>query len=105
MSSKARTVPHASTATHSPATNLRDDDYGGSLDNRLRFTQRVLDAIRAAVGPDFIVGIRMVADEDWDKGLSREEGLEIAQRLAGGGKVDFLNIIRGHLEGGSMYPI
>jgi len=82
----------------SPATNRRDDEYGGSLDNRLRFTQRVLDSIRAAVGPDFIVGIRMVADEDWDKGLSRQEGIEIAQRLASGGKVDFLNIIRGHLE-------
>jgi len=82
----------------SPATNLRDDDYGGSLDNRLRFTWRVLDAIRDRVGPDFIVGMRMVADEDWDKGLSREEGMEIARRLADSGQVDFLNIIRGHLE-------
>jgi 2,4-dienoyl-CoA reductase-like NADH-dependent reductase (Old Yellow Enzyme family) len=82
----------------SPATNLRDDEYGGSLDNRLRFTNRVLEAIRKRVGPDFIVGIRMVADEDWDKGLSREEGVEIARRLATSGQVDFLNIIRGHLE-------
>jgi 2,4-dienoyl-CoA reductase-like NADH-dependent reductase (Old Yellow Enzyme family) len=47
----------------SPATNRRSDGYGGSLDNRLRFTFEVLAAIRAAVGPDFIVGIRMVADE------------------------------------------
>jgi 2,4-dienoyl-CoA reductase-like NADH-dependent reductase (Old Yellow Enzyme family) len=82
----------------SPATNRRDDDYGGSLDNRLRFTRRVLDAIRAAVGVDFIVGIRMVADEDWDKGLSRAEGIDIAQRLVAGGQIDFLNIIRGHIE-------
>ena len=82
----------------SPATNRREDDYNGSLDNRLRFTHRVLDAIREAVGPDFIVGIRMVADEDWEKGLSREEGVEIARRLAAGGQVDFLNIIRGHIE-------
>ena len=51
----------------SPATNRRDDDYGGSLDNRLRFTFGVLDAIRAAVGRDFIVGLRLVADEDWEK--------------------------------------
>jgi N-methyl-L-proline demethylase len=63
----------------SPATNHRGDDWGGSLDNRLRFTWAVIDAVRAAVGPDFIVGIRMVADEDWDKGLSREEGVEIAR--------------------------
>lgn len=82
----------------SPATNKRTDDYGGTLDNRLRFTHRVLDAVRAAVGPDFIVGLRMVADEDWDKGLSRAEGVEIARRMATSGKVDFLNLIRGHID-------
>lgn len=82
----------------SPATNRRADDWGGSLDNRLRFTWAVLDAIRAAVGPDFLVGLRMVADEDWAQGLSRAEGVEIARRLAASGKVDFLNIIRGHIE-------
>lgn len=82
----------------SPATNHRDDEYGGSLDNRMRFSDMVLDAVRKAVGPDFIVGIRMVADEQWDIGLSREEGVGIAKRLAGSGKVDFLNIIRGHID-------
>lgn len=82
----------------SPATNRREDEYGGSLDNRLRFSDMVLDAVRKAVGPDFIVGIRMVADEDWEAGLSRQEGVEIARRLAGSGKVDFLNIIRGHID-------
>ncbi len=55
----------------SPATNHRDDAFGGSLDNRLRFTCGCIDAVRKAVGPDFIVGIRMVADEDCDKGLSK----------------------------------
>jgi 2,4-dienoyl-CoA reductase-like NADH-dependent reductase (Old Yellow Enzyme family) len=82
----------------SPATNKREDAYGGSLDNRLRFSFRVLDAIRKRVGSDFIVGVRMVADEDWDKGLSREEGVEIARRLVATGKVDFLNLIRGHID-------
>jgi 2,4-dienoyl-CoA reductase-like NADH-dependent reductase (Old Yellow Enzyme family)/thioredoxin reductase len=82
----------------SPATNRREDEYGGSLDNRLRFTFEVLDAVRAAVETDFIVGIRMVADEDWQAGLSREEGVEIAKRLAASGQIDFLNIIRGHIE-------
>jgi len=82
----------------SPATNHRDDQWGGSLDNRLRFTWSVLDAMRQAVGEAFIIGLRMVADEDWDKGLSRDEGVEIAKRLASSGKVDFLNIIRGHIE-------
>jgi len=82
----------------SPLTNHRDDDYGGSLDNRLRFTDMVLDAVRKAVGETFVVGIRMVADEDIDKGISKEEGIEIARRLANSGKVDFLNIIRGTIE-------
>ncbi|MCV9963011.1 NADH:flavin oxidoreductase [Pararhizobium sp. BT-229] len=82
----------------SPATNHRDDEFGGSLDNRMRFSNMVLDAVRKAVGPDFIVGIRMVADEQWDIGLSKEEGIEIAKRLAGSGTVDFLNIIRGHID-------
>lgn len=82
----------------SPATNFRNDEYGGSLDNRLRFTFRVLDAVRQAVGKEFIVGIRMVADEDIALGLSKEAGVEIARRLADSGKVDFLNIIRGTIE-------
>ncbi|MEO3431327.1 NADH:flavin oxidoreductase [Pelagibius sp. CAU 1746] len=82
----------------SPATNARDDDWNGALDNRLRFTSAVLEAIRGRVGPDFIVGLRMVADEDWEQGLSRAEGVEIARRLAASGHIDFLNLIRGHIE-------
>jgi 2,4-dienoyl-CoA reductase-like NADH-dependent reductase (Old Yellow Enzyme family)/thioredoxin reductase len=82
----------------SPATNFRDDEYGGSLDNRLRFTWCVIDAVRKAVGDKLIVGIRMVADEDFEKGLSKEEGVEIARRLTASGKFDFLNIIRGSIE-------
>jgi len=82
----------------SPATNRREDDFGGSLENRMRFSDLVVDAVRKVVGPDFIVGIRMVADEDWERGLSREEGIEIARRLTGSGKIDFLNIIRGHID-------
>jgi NADPH-dependent 2,4-dienoyl-CoA reductase/sulfur reductase-like enzyme len=50
------------------------------------------------VGPDFLLGVRMVADEDWEIGLSREDGIEIARRLRDSGVVDFLNIIRGHIE-------
>ena len=82
----------------SPATNRRQDEFGGSLENRLRFSHLVLDAVRKAVGDDFVVGIRMVADEDFDKGLSRQEGVEIARLLATSGKIDFLNIIRGSIE-------
>ena len=82
----------------SPATNRRDDTYGGDLANRLRFTLRVLEAMRAATQPGFIIGIRMVADENWDIGLSRQEGIAIARRLVASGTIDFLNVIRGHME-------
>lgn len=82
----------------SPATNLRTDEYGGSLDNRMRFGLDVLQAIRDRVGPDFIVGTRMVCDEDWDRGLSREEGVSIARRLVASGLIDFVNVIRGHID-------
>ncbi|MDP3898259.1 MAG: NADH:flavin oxidoreductase [Mesorhizobium sp.] len=82
----------------SPATNVRDDEYGGPLENRVRFSMQVIDAVRKAVGPDFIVGIRMVADEDFSAGLSKDEGVAIAKLLADSGKIDFLNIIRGSIE-------
>jgi 2,4-dienoyl-CoA reductase-like NADH-dependent reductase (Old Yellow Enzyme family) len=82
----------------SPATNRRTDEWGGSLDNRLRFTWAMLGAIRDRVGPEFIVGIRMVADEGWEGGLPRDEGIEIARRLTASGQVDFLNVIRGRID-------
>jgi len=82
----------------SPVTNRRDDDYGGALDNRLRFALQVIDAVRKRVGPEFIVGSRLVVDEDWDIGLSREEGLAIAKKIVGTGQIDFLNIIKGHID-------
>ncbi|MCY4608863.1 MAG: NADH:flavin oxidoreductase [bacterium] len=82
----------------SPATNRRSDQWGGSLDNRLRFAMAVLDEVRGAVGPDFIVGIRMSLDEDWRKGYERATGLEIARRFIATGKIDFLNVIKGHID-------
>ncbi len=82
----------------SPATNHRDDAYGGSLDNRMRFGMEVLAAIRARVGDAFIVGTRMVCDEDWSRGLSRDEGISIAQRLTASGLIDFVNVIKGHID-------
>jgi 2,4-dienoyl-CoA reductase-like NADH-dependent reductase (Old Yellow Enzyme family) len=82
----------------SPVTNFRDDDWGGALDNRLRFTHLVLDAIRARVSADFIVGLRLVVDEQMENGLTREVGIEIARRMVAGGQIDFLNVIRGHID-------
>lgn len=82
----------------SPLTNTLENDYGGSLDNRVRFLFEVVQAIRNRIGPDFILGIRMVADEAQKGGLSRDEGVEIARRLKHGGQIDFLNIIRGRIH-------
>jgi 2,4-dienoyl-CoA reductase-like NADH-dependent reductase (Old Yellow Enzyme family) len=82
----------------SPATNKRGDEYGGSLDNRLRFAFAVLRAIRERVGADYIVGVRMVCDEAWDRGFSATEGLEIARRLTASGLIDFINVTRGHID-------
>ncbi len=82
----------------SPATNHRDDAFGGDLAARMAFSLRVMQAMRDAVGPGFLLGLRMVADEDWEIGLSREEGIEIARRFKASGLADFLNIIRGHMD-------
>ena len=82
----------------SPLTNTLDEPYGGALDNRLRFTFEVLRAVRKRVGPDFIVGVRYTGDEDLPGGLSPADGLEISRRLKDSGMVDFLNVVRGHID-------
>ena len=82
----------------SPSTNTLDAPYGGPLENRVRFTLEVIQAIRKRVGPDFILGVRGVADEVRPGGLTQDEGLGIARYLAKSGMVDFLNIIRGHID-------
>ena len=81
----------------SPLVNRRSDRYGGSLANRLRFSIEVLEAIRKAVGDDFIVGIRMVGSEDVEGGLTEQDGVEIARTLALTGTIDFINIVKGSI--------
>ncbi|WP_417427832.1 FAD-dependent oxidoreductase [Kiloniella sp.] len=82
----------------SPRTNTLDGEYGGSLENRMRFSLNVLEAIRKRVGDKFIVGIRYTADEADKDGISASEGIEISKRLKRSGLVDFLNVIRGHID-------
>lgn len=82
----------------SPITNHRDDEYAGNLDNRLRFLFRIIGAIRERVGPDFIVGSRLVCDEQTPRGLSKEEGIAIARKLEASGQFDFLNVVQGRTE-------
>ena len=82
----------------SPSTNTLDAPFGGPMENRVRFTLEVIKAIRARVGKEFILGVRGVADEVRPGGLTADEGLGIARYLAKSGMVDFLNIIRGHID-------
>ena len=79
----------------SPIFNRRTDEYGGSLENRLRFGFEVLREIRRQVGKDYVVGARISGDEFTDGGLTAEDMAEIAHRLAASGLVDFLSIIGG----------
>ena len=71
-------------------------EYGGSLENRIRFSIEVLEEIRRQVGDDYIVGIRMMFDEALDGGLQFDEGIRIGELLADTGMIDFFNINRGH---------
>src|SRR5206468_3038652 len=73
----------------SPLANTRTDEYGGSLDNRLRLPRQVLRAVREAVGRDFIIGLRHSGDHYVEGGLSREELLEIARQLDAVGIADY----------------
>lgn len=82
----------------SPLTNELDGPYGGALDNRLKFTFDVLKEIRKRVGPDYIVGIRYTGDETLEGGIDQTEGLEISKKLKDSGLIDFLNVVRGHID-------
>jgi len=73
----------------SPLANTRTDEYGGSLDNRLRLPREVLEAVREAVGRDFIVGVRHSGDHLVPGGMTREDLLEVARRLDALGIADY----------------
>jgi 2,4-dienoyl-CoA reductase-like NADH-dependent reductase (Old Yellow Enzyme family)/thioredoxin reductase len=69
----------------SPALNARKDEYGGSFDNRVRFGTEVIQGIRAACGPNFIIGARIPGAEWVKNGLTFEECDEIARRYEAAG--------------------
>ncbi|WP_164658094.1 NADH:flavin oxidoreductase [Tropicibacter sp. Alg240-R139] len=79
----------------SPTTNQREDDYGGSLENRMRLTTRILDGVRAEIGPDFILSMRITGDELTEGGLDVNECIAAAKLLEKTGQVDLLNILAG----------
>jgi 2,4-dienoyl-CoA reductase-like NADH-dependent reductase (Old Yellow Enzyme family) len=78
----------------SPLMNHREDEYGGTLDGRMRFPLAVLDAVRAACGPEMIVGVRLGVDDLRDGGLRPPDGAEIARRMED--RVDYLSVMVGN---------
>ena len=75
-------------------TNGRTDEYGGSLENRMRFGLNVINGIRKVCGNDFIVGVRLPAYETVSRGLSQEELITIAKKFEEAG-VDYISLSAG----------
>ncbi len=92
----------------SPLTNLRDDEYGGDEERRLRFPLELVAAVRGAVGDDYTVGVRLCADELIPGGLTLDDAKRMARRLESTGHVDFFNLTLStfynlYLVGGTMH--
>lgn len=83
----------------SPRHNHRTDEYGGSLENRMRFPLQVINAVREAVGDDYIVGVRMSFDEMMPdhSGMVPADALQIAAAMQDAG-VDFFSVNRGNAD-------
>ena len=76
----------------SQLTNFRNDEYGGSLENRMRAPLKFIAAVRKAVGNDFTLGIRMCADEMIPGGLDLGQVQEICARFEASGLIDFMDL-------------
>lgn len=81
--------------------NQRDDKWGGSLENRMRFVTEVYQAIRNVVGEDFPVGIKLNSADYMKGGFTPEESMQVVQRLGDLG-IDLIEISGGTYESPSM---
>lgn len=89
----------------SPFTNQREDGYGGDLDGRSRFLREVIDAVRAGVGPDFVVGVRLSLSAERDAPGFAGDVLGLGRRLDAEGAVDYLSVSVGsHSSRDEMIP-
>jgi dimethylglycine catabolism A len=77
----------------SPRVNKRTDQWGGSFENRMRFGREVLKAVRAEVGDDFVVGMRICGDEFHPDGLTHDDMKQIAAYYDATGQLDFFGVI------------
>lgn len=88
----------------SPATNRRTDHYGGDLEGRLRFLFEVIEAIRTVCGPDFLLGLRLSADEELADGIELPESRRIIEAIAKHYPVDYLSVTLG-VRGGYVKDV
>ncbi len=75
----------------SPATNRRDDHYGGTLANRARLLLEIVEAVRRTIGPDLALGVRICGDELIEGGTDIEDAVEVARLVEATGLVDYIN--------------
>jgi 2,4-dienoyl-CoA reductase (NADPH2) len=75
----------------SPATNIRTDSYGGSLENRARILLEIIPAVREAIGPDLALGVRLCGDELIEGGTTITDAVEVARLVEATGQVDYIN--------------
>ena len=75
----------------SPATNLRDDEYGGDLRRRARILLEIVAAVRDAIGPGRALGVRLCGDELINGGTTIDEAVEVARLVESAGQVDYIN--------------
>ncbi|MCB5410681.1 FAD-dependent oxidoreductase [Pseudogemmobacter faecipullorum] len=90
-----------------PHSNLRQDLYGGSFENRLRPLREALILARQAIGPDKILGLRISAAEDEISGLEEDEVIRICAALSSEGLIDYVNTSYGSMAalGASVHVV
>jgi 2,4-dienoyl-CoA reductase-like NADH-dependent reductase (Old Yellow Enzyme family) len=88
----------------SPLYNQRQDAYGGSLERRMTFLEEVYAAIRATVGNDYPVTIKLTAADHIEGGLQPQDGVAIAKRLDELG-IDAIEVSSGSAASGAMSPV
>lgn len=81
----------------SPRTNLRHDEYGGSIENRGRFLVNIIKKIRAKVGPDKPLGARLSGDEKMPNGMDHDEAKQYVAMAKEAG-INYVNISQGCYE-------
>ncbi len=78
-----------------PRVNLRTDQYGGSAENRLRFLRETITAIRAEIGREPVVGLRISIDEITPEGLTPDDVLPALATLDADGLLDYVSVVAG----------